>query len=50
MTAGVAMTNHGIKDEYVQANIYVWRDTRRRGLQNKKAPPRGAFQRKLTLS
>jgi hypothetical protein len=44
------MINHGMKEEYVQENIYAWRDTRRRGLQNKKTPPRGAFQRKLTLS
>ena len=25
MTAGVAMTNYGMKEEYVQANIYTWR-------------------------
>ena len=50
MTAGVAMTNHGTKEEYVQANIYIWRETRRRGPPNKKAPTRGALQRKLTSS
>jgi hypothetical protein len=50
MTAGVAMTNHGMKEEYVQVNIYAWKDTRRRVLQNKKAPRRGALQRKLTSS
>jgi hypothetical protein len=41
MTAGVAMVNHGMKEEYVQANIYVLEGH---------APPRGGFQRKLTLS
>jgi hypothetical protein len=44
------MTNHGMKEEYVQVNIYAWKDTRRRVLQNKKAPRRGALQRKLTSS
>jgi hypothetical protein len=28
MTAGVAMTNHDTKDEYVQANIYILGETR----------------------
>src|SRR6266436_7249388 len=26
MTAGVAMTNHATKEEYVQENIYAWRE------------------------
>jgi hypothetical protein len=44
MTAGVAMTNHGMKEEYVQANIYAWRDTRRQSAAARR------LQRKLTLS
>jgi hypothetical protein len=44
MTAGGAMTNHGMKEEYVQSNIYAWKDTRRQSAAARR------LQRKLTLS